>query len=233
MLSRNSESSRAIPPELQIQRVLGNPYIPEFGRRVKGMGTGEALPGPQEAFAVQTWLQARDNAAASAERLLGLDCAKEQINRLLEPFLWHTVIVTATDWENFLNLRTHKDASPAIQKIAVLMGDTLTNTIPRDLRYGDWHLPLVGPHEIALADLNTEFGAQVSAGRCARSSYSTHNDPESANQSAERWGRLVKAGHWSPGEHPAQCMPYEGFLGNFRGWRQLRKLYANEAVFQG
>ena len=30
---------------------------------------------------------------------------KQWVNRLLEPYMWHTVIVTATEWENFFALR--------------------------------------------------------------------------------------------------------------------------------
>jgi thymidylate synthase ThyX len=35
---------------------------------------------------------------------------KQLANRLLEPFMWHTVILTATEWSNFFALRAHKDA---------------------------------------------------------------------------------------------------------------------------
>src|SRR5690606_22823686 len=42
---------------------------------------------------------------ASKLYLGGLGTTKQLCNRLLEPFMWHTVIVTATEWENFFALR--------------------------------------------------------------------------------------------------------------------------------
>src|SRR4051812_47823071 len=43
MLSRNSASSRAIPTEKLLKRVIDTPFVPSFNKRVKGMGVGEAL----------------------------------------------------------------------------------------------------------------------------------------------------------------------------------------------
>jgi cysteinyl-tRNA synthetase len=53
-------------------------------------------------------------AVEQAERLLELKIHKQLANRLLEPFLWHTVIVTATDWSNFFALRANPEAQPEI-----------------------------------------------------------------------------------------------------------------------
>jgi hypothetical protein len=40
-----------------------------------------------------------------ASELNDYGVTKQLANRLLEPFMWHTVIVTATEWENFFKLR--------------------------------------------------------------------------------------------------------------------------------
>src|ERR1700752_2852978 len=40
MLSRNSASSRAIPTEKIIDRLIEEPFIPTFNERAKGMGVG-------------------------------------------------------------------------------------------------------------------------------------------------------------------------------------------------
>ena len=50
-----------------------------------------------------------------------LNVHKQVANRLLEPFMWHTVIVTATEWDNFFNLRCHPDAQPEIRLVAESM----------------------------------------------------------------------------------------------------------------
>lgn len=232
MLSRNSASSRAIPTEKQIERVKSHPFVPEFNERVTGMGVGEPLRGAQQRRAMVKWLDARDRAVEAAEGLLHVD--KSRANRLLEPFMWHAAIISATEWDNFFALRCHPDAQPEFQKIAKMMQEALWLSEPEPLEWGQWHLPMVDPgSELPEARQTRSEGwwAEVSAGRCARVSYDTHNRAEDPEDSAKRWQRLSNSGHWSPAEHPAQCEPDPAWIGNFRGWRQLRKTYAYENDF--
>ena len=150
MLSRNSASSRAIPSEKLIQRVLDDPFIPAtFNTRVKGMGVGAALVGADASAAEETWLNARDNAVGAAEGLMGLDCDKSRVNRLLEPFLWHTVIVSATEWDNFWGLRDHPAAQPEMQITARLMREVYDASFPQLMEHGWWHLPLLSADELS------------------------------------------------------------------------------------
>lgn len=213
MLSRNSESSRAIPTELQIERVMNDPYIPEFAERVKGMGVGSPLVGYARTRAQCAWLEARDDAVSAARKLLRT--AKDQANRLLEPFMWHTAIVSATDWDNFFALRCHSDAAPPMQRIAALMRSVMEQSEPVQRGWGEWHLPMLGDLERQLVCAEQDMGGRVtygsfvSAGRCARSSYSTHHNPETPRESFERWRSLARAGHWSPAEHPARVCTEE------------------------
>src|SRR5690606_32561224 len=51
------------------------------------------------------WLLTRDSAVEVAVLFACFGVTKQIVNRLLEPFMWHTVIVTATEWENFFALR--------------------------------------------------------------------------------------------------------------------------------
>lgn len=51
------------------------------------------------------WLFARDKAIEAASILYVFDVTKQLCNRLLEPFMYHTVLVTATEWNNFFELR--------------------------------------------------------------------------------------------------------------------------------
>ena len=232
MLSRNSASSRAIPTEKQIERVRSHPFVPEFNERVKGMGVGEPLSGSQQRRAMVKWLDARDRAIEAAEGLLHVD--KSRANRLLEPFMWHTAIISATEWDNFFALRCHPDAQLEFQKIAKMMQEAMWLSEPEPVERGQWHLPLLSTDELAEArqTQSESLWAEVSAGRCARVSYDTHNrDEHPWDDSQRRWRGLSSKGHWSPGEHPAQCEPEAGFIGNFNGWRQLRKTYAYEDDF--
>lgn len=108
MFSRNSASSRAIPFAKMVERVNAYPFIPvAWQLDHKGMQGSDYQTQDWVINAnVSTWLTARDQAidAAKAMNESG-NVTKQLCNRLLEPFLWHTVIVTATEWENFFALR--------------------------------------------------------------------------------------------------------------------------------
>ena len=106
VMSRNSASSRAIPSGKLIERALNDPVVPiEWGRNQRGMQAGDVLSEEDAAKALRVWLAARDAAVARARELLELSVHKQVLNRVLEPFLWHTVIVTSTEWRNFFELR--------------------------------------------------------------------------------------------------------------------------------
>lgn len=206
MFSRNSASSRAIPTEKIIERVKTNPFIPEtFNKRVKGMGVGEALTEQEEARA--EWLHARNDCLSSARELNLLEVDKSRINRLLEPFMWHTAIITATDWDNFFALRDHPAAQPEFQIIAHMLKEKMAEHEPLKLEPDEWHLPLVDYGDEFCEAKETkqwEYWAWVSAGRCARSSYDKIHDAEDQAASYSRGEKLKSAGHMSPFEHQAR-----------------------------
>ena len=52
------------------------------------------------------WLVARDKALEAAVLLSCFGVTKQLCNRLLEPFMWHTVIITSSEWTNFFDLRS-------------------------------------------------------------------------------------------------------------------------------
>lgn len=234
VLSRNSASSRAIPPEKQIERLITAPFVPKFGTRVKGMGSGEL--NPNQLGCIDVWLEARDAAVLAARRLIDLGVDKARINRLLEPFMWHTVIATGTRWSNFFGLRTDKDAQPEFRIVAQMMQDEFESHSPNELKIGEWHLPLITEQE--RRENHIEILPAASAGRCARVSFDTHNNAEPLSSSVERCTGLTQSAHWSPTEHQAKVadpnttplfdMPKRN--GNLHGdWIQFRKLFANES----
>lgn len=209
MFSRNSASSRAIPTEKLIDRVVDNPFVPVFNTRVKGMGVGDELGETEQIKARQTWLNARDAAVDSAEWLTMTD--KSRVNRLLEPFMWHTAIITATDWDNFFALRTDAGAQPEFRIIAEMMQTALHESTPSLLTSQEWHLPLVGEEEI-WTEANTypepwidwEMWVKVCVGRCARVSYLTHDGVRDLQADIDLHDKLKTNGHLSPFEHPAR-----------------------------
>jgi thymidylate synthase ThyX len=234
----------------------------EFGSNQPGMQAGPPLAGEAQEAAVREWLAARDDAVRHVLGLIGepgaaggedlhaqLDTVEETIkakaqpaswlnvhkqvaNRLLEPFMWHTVIVTATEWDNFFNLRCHPDAQPEIRRAAEQMRAALEGSEPAELGEEDWHLPLVREEDRAEIG-SPEQLVRVSAGRCARVSYLTHAGTRDLSADVELCERLLSSGHMSPLEHPARPLSEaelrEGeWSGNFRGWLQFRKTLGNE-----
>lgn len=254
LFSRNSASSRAIPPEKQLLSILDDPFIPqEFYGRAKGMGQDEPLTGFKREQAEEEWLRARDEAMrqtlvlltnpevmAEAERTAGpddpggfrhviglvadvvqsgdvpedwLNISKSTVNRLLETFKWQTVIVTSTEWENFFALRCPPGyevdpqfpAEPEIQRTALAMREVMRASTPNDLSPGEWHTPMVegGFVGMAAAEADGYFWPKVSAGRCARVSFDTHENFEEEAKSLARAEGLETSGHMSPFEHVA------------------------------
>lgn len=219
--SRNSASSRAIPTKKLIERVLENPAMPvEWGVNKAGMSASEILTEEQAELAREAWLRARDSAVERVRGMQELNVHKQVINRILEPFMWHTVIVTATEWENFFSLRLAENAQPEIQVAARLMFDAKAASGPSPVALDAWHLPLVQDDERTLP---IEVLKRVSAARCARVSYLTHDGKRDIEKDIELCQRLLSDRHMSPFEHVATPAPDTGFHANFRGWAQMRK----------
>lgn len=247
MLSRNSASSRAIPVEKMIRMVEEDPYIPTtWGKNQKGMQADEDVSAEEALGAQSDWLVARDLMVQQARALLARGIHKQLTNRLLEPFMWHTCITTATEWSNFDNLRCHKDAHPEIKRAAELMRDARVASMPKELGPTDWHLPLVFDEDYEQVILQNPTDpdwvmkqlVKISCGRCARVSYLTHEGKRDLSADVELCDRLTQSGHMSPLEHAATPMTDDeyvqmsgevmGMWGNFRGWKQYRKTIVGE-----
>jgi hypothetical protein len=166
-LSRNAASSRAIPVDKLIADVEADPAFPLYwGKNIGGMQAKEELTGWQLDAAKSIWEAAMHDAIRRAKELANLgrdeDCKivgahKQIVNRLLEPFSHITVLVSATEWGNFLELRDHGDAEPHIQMLAQEIRKCLERTDDiQDLEPGEWHMPFV---EIASDKIDDEWKA--------------------------------------------------------------------------
>jgi thymidylate synthase ThyX len=218
--SRNSASSRAVPTSKLIERVEREPVVPlEWGRNKAGMSASESLSTEEAQAARREWLMARDAAVAHARRLLELKVHKQELNRILEPFLWHTVIVSATDWRNFFELRCAANAQPEIRRAALLMREAIAQSVAQPVALDDWHTPLLQSDE---GGLDVETRKRISAARCARVSYLTHEGKREIEKDLELCERLRADRHLSPFEHVATPALDADFHANFCGWRQMR-----------
>lgn len=245
VFSRNASSSRAIPVAKMIEQVRTNPAMPvHWGKNQPGMQAAVELTGNELDIAKSQWHRAAWQAANIAEEMSALGAHKQVVNRILEPFQIIHVIVTATEWDNFFELRAHPDAQPEIRVLAEVMLAARASSKPV-LRISDadfalgWHLPYVTQQERAEHATSPFYLAKLSAARCARVSYLTHDgkQPDPAKD-LELYERLVGSRplHASPVEHQAypDRLRMEGDLddgwvshdlhGNFVGWVQYRKL---------
>jgi thymidylate synthase ThyX len=245
VFSRNSASSRAIPVSKMLARVVEDPFIPTYwGKNQKGMQAVEELSPEAQTRACSEWLLARDNAVAVVKRLQmpDIDLHKQIANRLLEPWLWHTVIVTGTEWINFFALRDNKMAQPEISTPARMMRQFYETAKP-EKPYKGWHLPLVFDEDkeevfakCESSDAALEMLVKISCARCARVSYLTHDGKRDLSEDIALHDKLLVSGHMSPLEHAARVRNDQTeplMVGNFRGWVQHRKMIRGEAVFTG
>lgn len=222
VFSRNSASSRAIPVAKQLERIERDPFVPKaFPINQPGMSATEYhRPGDSAYDACKwKWLAARDAAVEYTKTLLNEGVHKQIANRLLEPFMWHTVIVSSTEWDNFWGLRISEFAQPEIREAAEAMRDAMSHSTPYVTHENDWHLPLVDAGDEWELDLLTKIKCSVA--RCAAVSYDRHLDRD-VDKEMKRYELLANNGHLSPFEHVARPNGDGATWANFRGWQQAR-----------
>ena len=108
MLSKNTSSSRAIPFKKMVESVKNDTFIPIVWQKShSGMQGTEYFDDGNVESLIQDWLRARDQAISSATFLTETGATKQLANRLLEPFMWTTMLITGpkSGWDNFFNLR--------------------------------------------------------------------------------------------------------------------------------
>ena len=254
MISKNSASSRAIPFSKMVKMVKEDPFIPmKWMKDHRGMQGEEYLENEDKLR--EEWLKARDRAIEQAIKLNELGLTKQICNRILEPYLWHTALVTASEWENFFALRAEKSAEIHIQALANKMLEVYNESKPQLLKPGEWHIPFSSginmEDEIFCKTSDYESKnniiLKICTARCARVSYSNFHGNDDYNMDIKLHDNLVSSGHWSPFEHCARSMnEYEsktcsfveyinnnykktqGVSGNIRGFIQYRKLFPSE-----
>lgn len=204
-------------------QIMVDPVIPIiWGKEQKGMQTGDALEGDEAYKAQLIWLSARNRMVEAAESLAKLGVHKSLCNRLTEPFMWITVLMTATEWNNFFRLRCHKDAEIHFQKIAGMVRDCINLSRPQVLVAGEWHTPyftydldglslkkalIDGQLATACPDdfmkfrrkrekeadeVYWKYAKRISAGRAARISYLTQDGKRDFDEDIQLFQRLIE-----------------------------------------
>lgn len=234
VFSRNASSSRAIPIERMIQDVIDDPAMPvSWGRNQPGMQAGEELSQDEIDTCRTAWESARNAAVLHASIMASEGAHKQIANRLLEPFAHISVVVTATDWDNFFALRCHPAADPTMRALAEAMRDAIARRGPKG---NDWHLPYVSAEQITEAFIKDGRSAwstlaMISAARCARVSYLNHDGTQpDIEKDLALARRLLESKHMSPFEHQARVTGEDGtaLWGNLNGWDQFRKMIEDQ-----
>lgn len=243
VFSRNSASSRAIPVEAQIRRGLEDPAYPVvLPCEQPGMSGGATLEGDDynDAFFLLADIRSRtleaitdyiDRHPDKATRL-----HKSILNRPMEWFQWHTVVVTSTEWKNFFDLRVHPAAQPEMREAATAMMEAYYASKPQELGPGDWHTPFIDDETVKQWGVwSLEAALKTSAARCAWVSTMKHGRDATWEDIEDIYTKLtagLKDGepvHASPFEHQATpALSVDQIAGrvegNFKGWHQLRHM---------
>jgi len=240
--SRNSASSRAIPAKKMIESVATDPFIPvAWMKPHKGMQGFEYHEDSDTIAKLRLkWLNAKENAIKAAIDLTEQQVSKQIVNRLLEPFMWHKVIMTTSmkGFEHFFQLRANLMAEIHMQILAEVMMDAYEiayakhpydpyKTVATAVS-GQWHIP----YSEGLSDLSLNEKLLVSIARCARVSYTTVGDDstKSIDEDIKLAKRLFESKHMSPFEHIAQIKVGWNSR-NFTNCIQLREMIeTNEIV---
>jgi len=232
VFSRNAGSSRAKPVKKVLTQVWNDPAGPEhWGVNQAGMQARAELVGWKRAAAGALWRGAGKVMCGFAWAMMKLGLHKQVANRLLEPWQYIDVLVSATEWDNFFHLRNHEDAQPEFWTLAQLileaMGDTVKAGCVHERRSGEWHIPYILDSEQSLLLVDR---LKLSTARCARVSYEPFDGNASLIKEFERHDLLVGSTpiHASPTEHQARNMGQESRAANFVGWRQYRWFIEND-----
>ena len=233
MFSRSTASSRAIPVKKVLSNMRNDLAMPlKWGINQAGMQAEKSATGKRKKLCVFFWKMSAIVAMTVAKLFMYVGIHKQVVNRIIEPFVMIKTVLTATEYENFFNLRDHEAAQPEIRELARCMKTALANSSPI---HKSTHVPYIIPEE-KIFYKRSEL-AQISAARCARVSYLNHDGKKTPEKDLMLFKKLDKMGHFSPTEHQAISQTKKGFAnygithktkdgkfysGNFQWWIQYR-----------
>lgn len=215
VFSKNSASSRAIPISKFIDMIQDNPVKPLWTADKKGM-QGPVITNQEVVQqANNLWFEARDHAVISVKYLQQLKIHKQNLNRLLEPWMHIKIVLTGTEFENWFELRNHPQAHPEIQELARMMKFAMDDSTPSHLQPGQWHIPFGDNIDTSSIDRTTfsdwklqkdMIELKVSVARCARVSYNNFLGNNDLESDLYLYNTLVGSTplHASPAEHQAR-----------------------------
>lgn len=174
MLSKNTSSSRAIPFNKMVEAVQENPFIPiAWQKEHKGM-QGSEYHFYNNSALEESWLEARDNGIIIASEINEYGVTKQLCNRLLEPFMWTTMLITGSKegWDNFFHLRcgdydgfkSRKEASKEFLEKGNINTSTWSDMDWRNLNKGQAEIHMMDLAEKIYDVVNESTPKQLEAG---------------------------------------------------------------------
>ena len=164
------------------------------------------------------------------------------------------VLVSSTEWSNFLALRDHPDAEPHIAMLAQEIRKELDKPVMQVLRPGDWHTPFIDQssddkiHNLLMMDIEEmpdwakkatlnfiDLKIKNSVSCCASTSYKTVDGFDMTLEKAiELHDKLVGSSplHASPAEHVAQA-DWWRFEDSFGGKQEYWEVPSQHGNFVG
>jgi thymidylate synthase ThyX len=231
VFSRNGRSSRAVPFKTLVKEA---PYIPHFMLNQGGMVATQELDDDDYAMAHTIWLEAVEACKRAATELSelggGKGVHKQWVNRMLEWFGYIDVLVSSTDWANFIELRDDVGAQPEIIELAKQIQIAMRDSSPVLMQPGAWHMPYIDIDTImevrnlvepkhpkwqlrhGAESTNAQFQLdcldilrKISVARCARLTIKPFDGDGSIDKELKRYDLLMvsKPVHASPAEHIA------------------------------
>jgi hypothetical protein len=230
-LSRNASSSRAIPFKTMLRLVRKDMAAPlHWGANQPGMQANTELTGHKRAMAVFMWHLTGHVVLSLAWLMSFTGVHKQVINRMIEPWSYINVQITATNWDRMLKLRLDPAAQPEFRQLALQIQSALKHATYLPLREGEWHVPWIMADEMRQVsrdvnnkarELSWQLLKKLSAARSARLSYTPVGDVKRSNEKDLTLAcRLIDEKHLSPFEH--QATPCKGQHANLKGWMNYR-----------
>lgn len=220
LFSRNTSSSRAIPTKSMIQQEIAYPIF--WGKNQAGMvadvENDEKIVmhtdvGVKEFSREEFWKFVAVTNKMFAQMMNSAGYHKQLTNRFIETYTTTKVLVSSTEWDNFLWLRDHKSAQPEIAEVAKLLHKALDSSLPRHLRDGQLHTPFVesfvedNGNQIFFKDaakgevISRDEALALSVSLCAQTSYRKADDSMEKAKSISEMLTSDDRIHASPFEH--------------------------------
>ncbi len=244
IMIRNSQSTRAVPIKDAIKQIEENMFMPKYwGKNQSGMVAKEecnseidpkSFPGHENStyeYLITREATWKDSASSAIKYAMAYNNAgyhKQICGRLLEPFSMIKLVFTATEWDNFFNLRIHPDAEPHFRELAIKCYIAIKNSKPIVIKNGEWHLPYIDRirdgngvlrYYVNQKEINLETARDISLSCIAQTSYRKHDTTEEKAETIISKLFGSDPVHASPAEsvatpmiNPTGFIPFEGTL---------------------